>query len=72
VLVAVFRKALGEIRMREQKANLVSRPFHRMDQHSGNLVDSPARESPTAEAMTGVFFHNASETVKPKPSRKDF
>src|SRR2546430_3204236 len=27
---------------------------------------------PTAEATTGFFFHSASETVSPKPSRKLF
>src|SRR5882762_3683108 len=45
VLMALFRHALSDIRMREQVANLIRRALDRMGQQPGLLVDDLRRNS---------------------------
>ena len=72
VLVALLAQPLRDFRMREQKANLIRRAFHGVRQQPGVFVNHLRGNAPTAEATTGFFFHSASATVSPKPSRRLF
>ena len=72
MLPAVYSKLVCIFRFIEQLLQIMSCPIQRISEDARISMRYLERDASTADAMTGLAFHNASVTVNPNPSFNDF